>query len=99
MAKVADIKLSWKKSVSADVAKVKVVVTLDGQTTEAEHGPEVEEIVVTLAAGKSGSFHVVTIDSEGFQSMSLTHEWTLGDLEAPQPATALGHEVVAVRDV
>ena len=99
MAKVADVKLSWKKSVSADVAKVAVVVTLDGQTTTTEYGPEVEEVVVTLAAGKSGSFHVVAIDSEGLRSMSLTHDWTLGDLEAPQPATALAHEVVAVRDV
>ena len=99
MAKVADIRLFWKKSVSADVSKATVIVTNDGTETTTEVGPEVQEITVVVAATKACSFRVITLDSEGLTSTSTTYDFVLGDLEAPQPATDLGHEVMAIRDV
>lgn len=99
MAKVADVKLSWVKSPSADVAKVQVVVTNDGTESTADFGPEVQELVVVVNASKSVQFKVIVTDSEGLQATSETYTFTLGDLESPQPATGLLHEVVGVRDV
>lgn len=99
MAKVADVRLGWKKSVSADVTKVTVVVTADGTDTTTEVGKEIESFDIVVAAGKTISFKVVTEDSEGLVSTSVSYSFTLSDLEAPQPATALFHTVVAIRDV
>lgn len=99
MAKVADIRLSWKKSVSADVNKVEIVVTNDGTETRTELGVEVQEFQIVVAATKSCQFRVDTHDSEGQMTSSEVYSFTLGDLEAPQPATELFHEVLAVRDV
>lgn len=99
MAKVADVKLSWKKSASADVDKVSIVVTIDGTTTTTELGPEVEEFMIVVNANGVVNFNVVTFDSEGLQSTSSTYAFSLGDLEAPLPATDLFHEVVGIRDV
>ncbi len=96
---VADVKLSWKKSTSADVSKIQIVVTNDGTETTTEGGPEVEELMIVVAASKSCQFKVVTFDSEGLQSTSSTYSFTLGDLTAPSPATDLFHEVVGVRDL
>lgn len=97
--KVADVKLFWQKSVSGDVEKAQVTVTNNGTVTVADLGPEVEDFVIEVQAGGSVSFKVVTFDKEGLQSTSETYSFTLGDLEPPQPATLLGHEVVGVRDV
>lgn len=97
--KVADIKLTWKKSVSADVAKVKLYVTIAGQTTTTEFGPEVEEAMTEVKAMQSCQFRVESIDSEGLMSLSMVHDFTLGDLEAPAPATDLDHMIVGIRDV
>lgn len=99
MAKVADVKLTWKKSVSADVSKVEVVTTINGQVTTTELGPEVESFMIEVAALGVVSFHIVTYDTEGNQSTSVTYGFSLGDLEAPQPATDLSHEIVGIRDV
>jgi len=100
MSKVADIRLGWKKSVSADVAKVVVRTTVNGTETTVEGGPETEELVVTgIAAMSACQFKVETWNSEGLMTTSLTHDFVLGDLEAPAPATDLFHEVVAIRDV
>jgi hypothetical protein len=97
--RVADVKLSWAKSPSADVSGVKVVVTNDGSETTTDFGPEVEELLIVVAATKSVQFKVVVTDSEGLTATSETYTFTLGDLEAPQPATNLRHEVVAIREV
>lgn len=98
MAKVADVKLGWRKSVSADVAKVKIVVTNDGTETTTEGGPEVEEIQIVVKASTSVQFKVVTIDTEGYEATSELYSFTLGDLVPPQPATDLFHQVLSVRD-
>lgn len=99
MAKVADVKLSWTKSPSADVKTVSVVVNNNGTETTADFGPEVESFNIVVSASSSVSFKVQVTDSEGLTATSSTYTFTLGDLETPLPATNLKHEVVAVRDV
>lgn len=99
MAKVADVKLSWRKSPSADVGKVTVVVTNDGAETSVDFGPEVEELMVVVKASTALSFKVVVTDTEGLTATSSTYTFTLGDLENPLPATNLTHAVIAIRDV
>lgn len=98
MAKIATVLLGWEKSPSADVAKVVTTVTVNGATTTTEFGPEVVEHLIEVKANSAVSFTVTTYDSEGLQSVSETHSFTLGDLEAPQPATNLFHTVVGIRD-
>lgn len=97
--KVADVKLSWSKSPSADVSKVQVVLVNDGVTTKTDFGPEVESYQIVVQARKSVQYSVITIDSEGLQATSVLYTFTLGDLENPLPATNLTHEVVGIRDV
>lgn len=99
MVKVADVKLKWVKSPSSGVAKVDVDVTINGTLTKTELGPEVESFMVEVAASGSVQFKVITFDNEGLQSTSEVYSFTLGDLEAPLPATGLGHEVVAIREL
>lgn len=96
---VADVKLYWTKSVSTDVAKVDVYTTINGTETHTEVGPEVQEILVEVAAMGVVSFRVVVTDTEGKTTTSETYTFTLGDLVPPQPATGLGHEVTGVREV
>lgn len=96
---VADVRLSWHKSVSSDVARVVVVVTNDGTTTETEVGPEVEDFVITVQASGTFSYVIRTYDSEGLLATSMTYSATLGDLTAPQPATGLTHEILGIREV
>ncbi len=97
--KVADVKLSWKKSVSADVGKIDIKVTINGNETSTELGPEVESFMIEVAALGVVSFLIVTHDTEGNQATSEAYTFSLGDLEAPQPATDLFHEIVGIRDV
>jgi hypothetical protein len=98
--RVADVKLSWKPSVSTDVESQRVSVLIDGQETlNAEVSSTTEEMMVEVKAQSSVVFQVMTEDFEGNQSISEVYTFTIGDLEAPQPATLLGHEIVAVRDV
>lgn len=99
MAKIADVKLGWAKSPSIDVSKVIVEVTKNGTVTTTEVGPEVESIQIEVEASSSVQFKVTVEDSEGLTATSDIYSFTLGDLEAPQPATGLFHEVVGVRDV
>ncbi len=98
MAKVADVRLSWVKSPTIDVTKVQVVVTNDGTETTTEFGPEVQELVIVVKASTTVQFKVVVTDSEGQVATSSTYTFTLGDLEAPLPATDLKHTILAVRD-
>lgn len=98
MAKVADIRLGWTRSPSTDVTKQVVLVTIDGAETTAEVGPDIQEWMITVNASKSVQFKVDSYDSEGNHTVSEVYSFVLGDLEAPQPATGLFHEVVAVRD-
>ena len=98
--KVADVKIGWAASVSTDVVKSILSVSIDGaEPTVSELTPEVVSAVIEVKAQSSVVFSVTTVDAEGLQSVSETYTFTLGDLEAPQPVTGLFHEVVAVRDV
>lgn len=97
--KVADVKLRWTKSPSTDVVKQIVRTTIAGGTTEVELGPEAEEYMVVISASTPFSFSVDTFDSEGNHTASETYTNVIGDLEAPQPAAGLFHEVVGVRDI
>lgn len=98
--KVADVKIGWIASVSTDVVKSILSVSIDGaEPTTSELTPEVVSAVIEVKAQSSVVFSVTTVDAEGLQSVSETYTFTLGDLEAPQPVTGLFHEVVAVRDV
>lgn len=97
--KVADVKIGWVASVSTDVVKSILSVSIDGaEPTTSELTPEVVSAVIEVKAQSSVVFSVTTVDAEGLQSVSETYTFTLGDLEAPQPVTGLFHEVVAVRD-
>jgi len=97
---VADVKLTWKPSVSSDVTKQEVSVAIDGgEATVMEVGKEVESVVVEVNASQSVVFSVTSFDSEGLSTVSEQYTFSLGDLESPQPATFLAHEVVAIRDV
>lgn len=97
--KVADVKLTWTKSPSAPISKVVVNVTINGNLTTTEVGAEVEEFMIGVHALGVVSFSIDTFDDEGLKATSETHTFTLGNLEAPLPATGLFHEVVAIRDV
>lgn len=98
--KVADVKIGWVASVSTDVVKNILSVSIDGaEPTTSELTPEVVSAVIEVKAQSSVVFKVATVDAEGLQTESETYTFTLGDLEAPQPVTGLFHEVVAVRDV
>lgn len=98
--KVADVKLSWSPSVSPGVVKQVAKVSIDGaEPTVFEVGPEVESVVVEVKASSSVLFFVETTDDENLTSVSEQYTFTVKDLEAPQPATNLFHEIVGVRDV
>lgn len=98
MAKIASVRHFWTKSPSADVTKVVAVLTINGNETRTEYGPEVEEFVTDVNAGSSVSYLIETYDGEGKVATSETYTYNLGDLVDPLPATLLGHEVVGVRD-
>lgn len=100
MGKVADVKMTWKPSVSTDIKEQTVVVVVDGlEKLNSTLAPEVEEVMIEVAASSSVIFYVLTVDTEGNSTQSENYTFTLGDLQAPQPATLLGHEIVAIRDV
>jgi hypothetical protein len=97
--KVADVKLSWSPSVSGDVVKQVVRVAIDGQTpTTFEVGPSVDSVVIEVKASSSAVFSVESTDADGESVVSELYTFALSDLVAPQPATNLFHEIVAVRD-
>lgn len=99
MAKIASVKLSWKPSVSVDAVKQVASVTIDGgEPTTFEVSPPLGEVLIDVKASSSVVFSVETTDSEGMTSISEMYSFVLGDLEAPQPATDLFHEVISVRD-
>ena len=98
--KIADVKLTWKPSVSSDVTKQVVSVSIDGaEPTKMEVGVEVQSVVIEVNALESVVFSVESFDSEDFSTVSEQYTFSLGNLESPQPATFLDHEVVAIRDV
>ena len=99
MSKVADVKLGWSPSVSADVVSQIVHFTVGGNPREVTLTREVSELLIEVDASTGVQFYVVSIDSEGQESSSEVYTFVLGDLQPPVPATGLFHEVVAVRDV
>jgi hypothetical protein len=98
--KVADVKLGWRPSVSSDVVKQVASVSIDGaEPTTFEVGPEVDSVMIEVKAVSTVVFSVVSTDTEGNSAVSEQYTFTVGDLEAPQPATELFHEIIGVRDV
>lgn len=97
--KVATVKLGWKKSVSADIQKVKLTVTNGGVVTQTDLPPETQEFTIKVNASSTFGFSLTAIDSDNAEATSITYSHTLGDLEAPQPPTDLFHEIVSVDDV
>lgn len=99
MSKIATVKLGWKKSPSADIDRVELIVLKDGTETTTRLGPEVEEFLIEVQASTGVSFRIDTFDTEGYKAASEIYSFMLGDLEDPQPATELYHEVVSVREL
>jgi hypothetical protein len=97
--KVADIKLTWKRSVSTDVKRVEMKLVIDGVETVAALAPDVQEHLIAVSANTSFAFQLMTFDTEGLVSSSLIYSAQVGDLTAPEPATELSHEVIGVRDL
>lgn len=98
MPKIANVKLSWTRSPSADVASRKIVITKNGEETTLEFGPEVSDYTLDVPAMGSLQFKTIVLDSEGKTATSETYSFTLGDLEDPVPDTNLFHEILSVRD-
>lgn len=98
--KVADCRFSWKKSVSTDVSKVTILLNTNGVEQETElPGADLESFDMTFNANASGTFAVKTFDGEGNVTVSQSISWSVGNLEAPAPATDLAFQILAVRDV
>jgi hypothetical protein len=96
--RVADVKLTWRKSPSQDLKSQKMILTIDGTETTSEFGPDVEEVMIVVKPAQTFTFQVVTTDSEGLEATSVSYTFTVGDLETPLPATDLAHVIVAIRD-
>lgn len=99
MAKVADVRLGWSPSVSTDVVEQVVYFTIDGTTREIVLARDADELLIEVNALSSVQFFVMSKDAEGVAVSSEVYTFVLGDLQPPQPATGLFHQVVAVRDV
>lgn len=96
--KIANVKISWVRSPSADVTSRKIEVTKNGEVTTLDLGPEVSDYVLDVEALGAVTVKTTVFDSEGQQATSDTYSFTLGDLEAPLPDTNFFHEVLSVRD-
>lgn len=99
MAKAAQCTFFWKKSPSSDIVKNEVIILCNGAEYKFETGPEVEQIAVTVRASRAFSFTIKSFDAEGNEVVSASFSGSVGDLEAPLPATDLGFSVNAVVEV
>ena len=98
--KRADVKVSWVRSVSGDVAsQVVTLKTAGGEVvSEVTLDPMVSETVLSGLFEKTDYVVVHTV-TDGYSSAVASLDFNLGDLEAPQAVTGLGVEVVSVYDV
>lgn len=99
MARVADVRLFWTRSPSSDAQRQVLRTVIGGVETSIDLTPETQEFQVVIASDVAFTFSVDTYDHAGNHTSSETYSSRVGDLEAPLPATLLGHEVVGVRDV
>lgn len=100
MSKVADVKLTWKKSPSLDIASQVIVLSVNGVSeTDIELSPGLESYTGEFQANSTVTFSISSFDSEGNVAASESHTFQIGDLELPLPATDLFHEFVGVREV
>jgi len=95
--KVADVKLTW--DLPPGVAGTQIFVINNGVTTEFAYGPDTKEMQITMEPSTSCQFRVVTFDADGNFDQGGVYNFTLNDLDRPQPATDLHHEVANVREV
>ena len=99
MSEVASVVLGWNRSPSSDVVSQSINITINGNTdTSIEVGAEVQSYQLEVDAKSSVSFSIKSFDAEGKVATSEVYSFTLGDLEAPLPATNLFHEIVGIRD-
>jgi hypothetical protein len=99
MSKVLDVKVSWTRSPSADIASRKVAVTTNGTTTTYDVGPEVSEMVLEVKASATVQVQTIVYDSEGNQAASEIATFTAGDSRSPLPDTDFQFTPIGVRDV
>lgn len=98
MPKTATVRLFWTRSPSSDAVRQTVKIVNGGALSTVELDMVAQEVTVTVKASSSCSFSIDTFDDEGNVASSEVYAFTLGDLEKPQPATNLGHEVLSVQD-
>lgn len=98
MAKIAKVRFSWSRSVSADVVAVKFDLDVAGTHTVAELPVEAEEFFVDVPANSAFALVITVTDSEGL-SASTSYSNVIPDLEAPRPVTGVAHQIVSVTDV
>lgn len=97
--KIASVRGGWRPSVSTDVKEQIVSVVIDGvESLNVTVAPEISEVLFDVKASSSVVFSVTTVDVEGNMTLSESYTFNIGNLEAPQPATDLFHEILAVRD-
>lgn len=97
--KVADVRLYWTPSLSSDIAKQVVNVTIGDSISTFDLLPGAVEHRIEVTSNSSFSFSVDSIDVEGNRIASVTYSSNVGDLEVPLPATDLGSEIMGVREV
>jgi len=96
--KSCDVLFEWDRSVSTEIDRVEVSITVDGVTTKTTYPEEVQSFQMRIFAGSGGSFQVITYSPDGIPVMSEVHTFSIGTLELPQPATNLRHKIINVID-
>lgn len=96
--RVANVRLFWVRSPSADVSRSQLVLNVNGTETVVDMGPDVQEFVMDVTAQSNVRFRIDVWDAEGQKASSAEFAFTLGDLETPIPPSGLGMEILSVRD-
>lgn len=98
MAKIANVRFSWLKSVSTDVVKTTLTLTTNGSDTVVELPSSQEEFVVEIPANTAFLLTATTTDRSG-KTFTVTYADSIDDLVPPQPVTNITHEILSVREV
>lgn len=91
------VKLTWKKSVTDNVTRQKLVINNGGAISEAILTPDVEYFSVVVAA--SGTLHAELTPIKDFVEGSVTAlDYVCPDLTPPEPVTEFAAELVGVQE-
>jgi hypothetical protein len=99
--KVAEVRVFWERSVSADIVHQLVDVSTytdgddEGTSLTHELGPTVSEVVLEVPENTSVNVAHQVFDGT-YHSEVVAYDFRIGDLTAPQPAGFIGHEIVRV---